>query len=185
MEQNKLEQICSTIVKKYNEKYVKEAFNLLCVLFNNIICNPSQDKFRNFKVTNFAIKTKILAIVECMDLIKEVGYVQKDNEILKYEGDEKKLKEATFIIKKYMTQIEQVLKKEEEKEKEAQQRLVQENLAKIKRQMQIKKEEEDKIREELENDKKEREKMDRPTESKAKELHYGCTEIKIEPSRGG
>ena len=55
MEQNKLEQICSTIVKKYNEKYVKEAFNLLCVLFNNIICNPSQDKFRNFKVTNFAI----------------------------------------------------------------------------------------------------------------------------------
>ena len=106
-----------------------------------------------------------------MDLIKEVGYVQKDNEILKYEGDEKKLKEATFIIKKYMTQIEQVLKKEEEKEKEAQQRLVQENLAKIKRQMQMKKEEEHKIREELENDKKEREKMDRPTESSSKRKH--------------
>ena len=49
---------------------------------------------------------------------------------------------------------------------------------------QIQKKIEEKIRKELENDKREREKKERPSDSIGKELQFGCTEVKIQPSRG-
>lgn len=185
MENSKLDEICDNIYKKYNEKFVKEAFSLLCLLLNNIINNPKEDKFRNFKLTNINIRNKILIIKESIDLIKVIGYTQESDEYMKYNGDPRTLKEATYIINKYLHKIEETLKEQERKEKEAHERMIQKNLEEINRKMRQKKEEEEKIRQQLENDKREREKMDKPTDSVGRNLQYGCTEIKIQPSRGG
>lgn len=184
MDNNKFEELCDNIYKKYNEKFVKDAFSLLCLLLNNIVNNPKEDKFRNFKLTNINIKTKILIIEESMDLIKLIGYTQQNDEYMRYNGESSVLKEATFIINKYLNKIEESIKEKEKKEREEREKMIQQNLEEVNRKMRQKREEVEKIRKELENDKREREKMERPSESIGKELQFGCTEIKVQPSRG-
>ncbi len=62
-------------------------FQLLLRLFQNIISNPSENKYRNFKKTNELIKTKILQIPEILDFLFIIGYTETSNEILTYESD--------------------------------------------------------------------------------------------------
>lgn len=184
MDNNKLEELCDNISKKYNEKFVKDAFSLILLLLNNIVNNPKEDKFRNFKLTNINIKTKILIIKESIDLLKLIGYTHQNDEYMRYNGESSILKEATFIINKYLKKIEESFKEQEKKEREEHEKMIQQNLEEINRKMRQKREEEEKIRKQLENDKREREKMDRPCESIGKDLQFGCTEIKVQPSRG-
>ena len=92
MDNSSPENICESIFNSYSHPYVSEAFKLLNTLLNNIINNPLQDKFRNFKITNVTLKTKVLIIKETLNLILSIGYVKQDEEIYKYEGEPQKFK---------------------------------------------------------------------------------------------
>ena len=65
----------------------RTAFELLLRLFQNILDNPSDSKYRNFKKTNNIIKTKILQIPEILDFLMIIGYTETSPEILTYESD--------------------------------------------------------------------------------------------------
>jgi hypothetical protein len=56
MEEDPIDPIIETIYKKYPENYVRDAFKILNILFNNIINNPDEDKYKLFKKTNINIK---------------------------------------------------------------------------------------------------------------------------------
>jgi hypothetical protein len=49
MEKDPIDDILGNIYNSYNKKYVKEAFKILNILFNNIINNPNEEKFKIFK----------------------------------------------------------------------------------------------------------------------------------------
>lgn len=182
MDNNTPENICENIFNTYSHPYVSEAFKLLNTLFNNIICNPLQDKFRNFKITNVTLKTKVLVIKETLQLIQSIGYIKQNDEIYKYEGEPQKLNEITYILNKYISKVQQEINEEQEKEK---QKEVEKKLAEIQRQNELRRLEKEKIRQQLENDKKERLVKEKPTDSIGKNLQFGATEIKVECKRTG
>ena len=73
---------------------------MLMKLFKNIINNPTEEKFRNFKITNEAIKSKILVIPEILDLIITLGYINKndDKDILTFTDTSVKLVEFVYEL---------------------------------------------------------------------------------------
>ncbi len=174
--------IVEKIFQKYSEERVKDAFSLLIKLFNNILSQPNEDKFRLFKKSNEVIKTKVLLLKENLDLIKSVGYVDLDEEMLAYQGNDfTKLNEAVIILSEYIElidkQIEEKKYLEEQKKKEEllrYQRDIDEKFRqeKLKQQM---------IKQQLEADKKEREKMEKPQDSLGRDLQYGAKVCKFEP----
>ena len=68
----------------------KPAYEILIKLFQNILNNPNEPKFRNFKKTNETIKTKVLIIPEIIDTLQILGYSDSETnptEIMVFEGD--------------------------------------------------------------------------------------------------
>jgi len=107
--ETKIEDIAQIII--YNTNYKIEtlitAFELLVKLFQNIINNPNEDKFKNFKLTNEAIKTKILFITEITDLLKAIGYEKVNEESLTYKNTTVNSLEITVgILNKKLTYLE-------------------------------------------------------------------------------
>lgn len=188
LNEQKVREICDLILTKYSEKFIKEAFHLLTVLFANIINNPSEDKFKNFKKSNNALKTKVLIMKENLDLIKEIGYVDVDDNILKYTGTVEQLKKAEFILHGYIERLEKKLSEEAQKQEEEKQKEIRKNMEEINRRMREKRIEEEKIRKQLENDRKEKAQEEKPTDSVGKDLHFGAKMVQFKPScnpRGG
>lgn len=177
---------CEKVFEKYSEERVKEAFELMIKLLNNIINKPTENKFRQFKKTNETIKAKIIIMKENLDILKAIGYEDIDSEIMAFQGqDLTNVKAGVRVLGDYMEVFKKILAEKE-------------YAAEIKRQEEIKRFNEDiqkkhlaekmrqnKIKEQLENDKKEREKKEKPTESKANALSYGAKVCKFEPKKGG
>lgn len=79
--------LIETIKTNYPSDYQK-AFNILKKLFENIVLNPNENKYKNFKKTNELIKKQVLNIPECLTLLEVIGYVQsEDPDILTYENE--------------------------------------------------------------------------------------------------
>jgi hypothetical protein len=185
MEGNNIRGICDKIFQKYNETAVKEAFSLILKLLNNILSKPGEDKFRIFKKSNEAIKSKILLLKENLDLIKAIGYVDLDEEMLAFQGEDLgNVKEAVGVLTEYIEIINKKLEEKEylekKKKEEDQLRYQKEIDAKFKEE----KVRQQKIKDQLEADKKEREKMEKPTDSVGHNLVFGAKVCKFEPKQG-
>jgi hypothetical protein len=185
MNSDNIREICEKIFQKYNEEKVKDAFVLITKLLNNMVTKAEEDKFRIFKKSNEAIKSKILLLKETLDLIKAIGYVDLDEEILAYQGtDMTNAKKAISTLNEYIElinkQIEEKLYAEKKKKEDEQLKYHKEIEDKFKaekmRQM--------KIKEQLEADKKEREKMEKAKDSVGNQLIFGAKVCKFEPKPG-
>lgn len=181
-----IREICDKIFQMYGETFVKEAFSLLIVLFNNIISHPNEEKYRMFKKTNLNLKTKILIIKETLDLIKAIGYCDKDDELLQYTGDATALKQVTYVLNEYIQKINVKLAEKEKMEEIKRQDEIKRNLEAIEKKRKEKDFEEAKIRQQLANDRKEKA-YDKATDSVSRDLGYGAKEMKFCPpeKKGG
>ncbi len=174
--------IAQKIFQKYNEERVKDSFALLIKLFSNILSKPNEDKFRLFKKSNETLKAKVLLIKENLELIKAIGYVDLDEEILAFQGNDlTRITEAISVLNEYIEiinkQTEERKYLEEQKKKEDQIRYQKEIDEKYKQEKMKQK----KIFDQLEADKKEREKLEKPVDSVGRDLQYGAKVCKFEP----
>lgn len=76
--------LVETIRGSYPRDTVRIAFSLFLKLIENILENPYEPKFRYFKLSNEAVKSKILVIPEMIILAKEIGFEQEDKLHLVY-----------------------------------------------------------------------------------------------------
>lgn len=76
MESKNTESIIVEIFKSNQLNQVKDCFTLLNKLFNNIIANPNESKFRQFNKNNEHLKTKVLNLKGTIDLLLSVGYTE-------------------------------------------------------------------------------------------------------------
>lgn len=175
---NSIYKICSTIKEGYTDEALNKAFHLLIKMFNNIIKNPNEPKFRQFKITNEAIRSKILIIKETLDLVKEAGFTEFDEEHLAYkEIKTDRLKKAVDIMTTYNAEAEEKIRAREIlKKNEELNRLNEEINAKF-REEQKKKQE---IMKQLEYDKMERAKKEKATDSIGNDLKFGANLKKFE-----
>ena len=178
----KIKTTCEIITKKYKEEIVKEAFTLMLKLLENIITKPKEEKFRNLKKTNELIRSKILILKETHQLMKDIGYTDKDSEFMVFEGDDlTNIRTAVKVLENYLTQLNDTISQQEVKKREEESRKLQEEVERRKREDMLRKQ---KIQEALDNDKKERMYREKATDSVSKNLEYGAKVCKFEPKKG-
>lgn len=170
-----VDKICS----EYNGDYVHAAFSLLLKMLSNITKNPNEPKFRNFKTTNEAIKSKILIIKENLDLMKETGFVDDNNDgsYVYKDKDTDSVKKTIDIITAAIKQLEEKIsnKKAADKNIEAK-KLRQEIDEKFRAEAKKKA----KVQEQLEYDKLERARRDKAKDSNANQIKFGATDMKCD-----
>ena len=150
------------------------------MLFNNIINNPDEDKFKIFKKTNGNIKLKVLIIKECQNLIDILGYKEQDEERLIFKGDIKRLKYATYVLKKHILKIDEILEEEKKKEEEKRQEEIKKQMDEANRIFMQQKIEKERLLQQCLNDRKEMAQRPKPKDSIAKNVKYGAHEVKVE-----
>jgi hypothetical protein len=174
---------CEKIVNKYKEENVKDAFSLISKLLNNILANPKDAKFRNFKKTNEMIKSKILILKETQQLMYDMGYKDLDSEYMVFEGEDiSKIKTAVRIIEDYLSKLNKIIEQQEVKKREEEARKLQEEVNRMAKEEFLRKQ---KIQEGLELDKKERMQREKANDSVGKKMDFGAKVCKFEPKRGG
>lgn len=184
--EDKLRDICESIFHKYKEDNVKEAFNLILKLLGNIVSKPEEQKFRQFKKTNEAIKSKILIIKESVQLMKEIGYVDLDSEFMAFqESDTSNIKTAIKVLNDYIEIINKMIAEGEYMAELKRQEDIKKLNEEVNRKIKEEKLRQQKIKEQLEYDKKEREKLEKPTDSNANNLTFGAKVCKFEPKNTG
>ena len=175
-----IDKIVSDIYSNYNEKYVKDAFVIVKKLFNNIINNPDETKFKIFKKTNINIQLKVLIIKEFLDLIKSLGYEDKDEECLIFKGDISRLKYATYVLTNYIGKIEEHQAKQEKEEEEKRQEEIRRKIEESNRYFMEQKLEKERLRQQCLNDRKEMSQKPKAKDSKATNMKFGMKEMKVE-----
>ena len=118
MDNDRLLEIIELINKRYTEKFVKEAFTLLLLLFKNIINKPGEDKFRILNLKNNNIKNKVLIIKETIDLVESIGYYDSGKDTMRFDGSLQTLTEVVGMLNMYIEELDKKLKiiaQEEEK----------------------------------------------------------------------
>ena len=179
-EEDPIDTIIESIYKKYPENFVREAFKILNILFNNIINHPDEDKYKLFKKSNINIKLKVLIIKECQNLIDILGYKPKDDELLLFEGDAKKLKYATYVLTNYIHKIDESLEEKKRIEEEKRQEEIQRQIDEANRIIMQQKLEKERLLQQCLNDRKEMAQRPKPKDSKATNMKYGAHEMKVE-----
>lgn len=177
-----IHELCAQIVSKYSDDPVNTAFVLIIKLLQNIKKSPNEPKFRQFKKSNEAIKTKVLVIKECLQIMKAIGYEDIDDEILAYKDPKvDRVSVAIDIIKKYQSEIEEKIRQRQllQKNKEAQ-RLNDEINAKLKEEQRKKQE----ILKQFEYDKQERAKREKASDAVGNELNYGACVMNFKAPQG-
>jgi hypothetical protein len=102
--------IMTNILKDNDRDNVTEAFNILLKLFNNITSNPSDQKFRNFKITNEALKTKVLSVKGTLQMLEILGYKKKDEEFYTFDNpDCSNIETAMDLMNKMLFNYEEYL----------------------------------------------------------------------------
>ena len=179
-ENDPVDEIIGNIYNKYNGKYVKDAFKILNILFNNIINNPDEDKFKIFKKSNGNIKLKVLIIKECQNLVDILGYVEKDDENLVFKGDINRLKYATYVLKKYLNKIDEMLEEQKRLEEEKSQEEIRKQIEETNKKLMIEKMEKERLLQQCLNDRKEMSQRPKAKDSVATNRKFGAKEVKIE-----
>jgi len=180
MESDDLDKIVDNIYKTYDAKRVKEAYKILNKLFNNIINNPDEEKYKIFNKGNINLKIKVLLIKECQDILNSLGYVELDNERLIFKGDIKRLKYATYILNKIIFEIDEILEKQQKEEEEKRQEEIRKQFEETNRAFMEQKMERERLRQQCENDRKEVAQKMKPKDSVANKLQFGSKEIKVQ-----
>lgn len=185
---DKLRKKCEEIL--FNYKYnafpiIKEAFSLINKLLMNIARSPKDEKFRIFKKSNQAIKSKVLIIKECLEIITEIGYVDIDSDILSYtDADLANIHTGVNVLNEYIQVLDKKIA-EIENEKELKQN---EEARKVSEEVNRKFKEEKlrqlAIQKQMELDKQEKKNM-KATDSIGKHVEFGAKVCKFEPKRGG
>jgi hypothetical protein len=76
---------CKTIIRSHeNKDEVIDAFDLKIKLFKNIKKDPKEPKFRNFKITNETLKSKVLNVKGTLDLLECIGYSKTADDLYTY-----------------------------------------------------------------------------------------------------
>ncbi|CAG9332083.1 unnamed protein product [Blepharisma stoltei] len=100
---------------------------ILIKLLQNISEHPEEAKFRSIKKTNKAIQTKLLSLRNINDILYLIGY--RDNgPDYEFSSAVEILDIALPIIEVTSSEINELLKSEEEKERERQQRAIREEM---------------------------------------------------------
>ena len=188
MDTDPIEKIANKIVDSYSDGYVIDAFELLLKLLGNILKNPTEEKFRTFKKTNETLKKKVLLIKENLQLLKEIGYIEIDSEVLAFNGNNfTKIELAKKVLDAHVQNLQSKMVSKEELEILQREELAKKNKEEIIRNMKHEREQQKKIKEQIEADVKEMSKREKPTDSKATQLEYGMHEKKFEPpqKKGG
>ena len=176
---DEVDKIIEDIYTNYNGKRVLEAFKILNKLFSNIINNPEEEKFKIFKKSNINLQLKVLIIKECQDILKSLGYTELDEERLIFKGDIKRLKYATYSMKKKINEIEANLEKQEREEEEKKQEEIRKEFEEKNKILMKQKMEMEKLKQQCLNDRREvAQKVVRS--SVANDLKFGAKEVKVE-----
>lgn len=184
--ESKIRSRCEGILSTYREEAVNGAFSLIIKLLTNIINKPTDPAIRQFKKTNNTIKTKILIIKECAELMKEIGYVDLDSEFMAYQDEDlANVKTAIQVINDSLEVIKKKLAENEELEEVKRLEIVKRQQDEISRKFQEEKKRKMEIAKQLENDKREVAMRDKPKDSVSKGLEYGAKVCKFEPKKGG
>ena len=118
MDNDRLIEIIELINKRYTEKFVKQAFTLLLLLFKNIINKPGEDKFRILNLNNNNIKNKVLIIKETIDFVQAIGYYDSGKDTMRFDGSPQTLTEVVGMLNMYIEELDKKIKiilQEEEK----------------------------------------------------------------------
>ena len=127
MDNDRLIEIIELINKRYTEKFVKEAFTLLLLLFKNIINKPGEDKFRILNLKNNNIKNKVLIIKETIDLVESIGYYDSGKDTMRFDGSPQTLTEVVGMLNMYIEELDKKLKKIAQEEEKMMQELKESN----------------------------------------------------------
>ena len=168
------------IYNNYNGKRVLEAFKILNKLFNNIINDPEEEKFKIFKKSNINLQLKVLIIKECLDMLKVLGYTELDEERLIFKGSIKRLKYATYSMTKIIFKIEEALEKQQKEEEEKKQEEIRKEFEEKSKKLMEEKMERERLRQQCLNDRKEVAQNMKPKSSVANDLKFGAKEVKVE-----
>ena len=181
MEQSdELDKIVSDIYKTYDAKHVKEAYRILNKLFDNIINNPDEEKFKIFNKGNINLRLKVLLIKECQDILNSLGYVELDSERLIFKGDIKRLKYTTYVLKKIIIEIDEILEKKEKEEEEKRQEEIRKQFEETNKILMQQKMERERLKQQCLNDRREVAQKMKPKDSVANKLQFGSKEVKVE-----
>jgi len=186
MDSDPIKQTVQKICDSYSDHYVKESFELLLKLLGNILKNPTEEKFRVFKKTNEALKKKVLIIKENLQLLKDIGYVDIDQDILAFNGNHfTNIEKAVKLLEAKVEAINSSMLSQEDIETREREERAQQNKEEIIRKMREEREKQKIIKAQIEADHKEMLKREKPTDSNAKPLEFGATIKKFEPPKGG
>ena len=177
---DEIDKIVEDIYNNYNGKRVLEAFKILNKLFNNIINDPEEEKFKIFKKSNINLQLKVLIIKECLDLLKALGYTELDEERLIFKGSIKRLKYATYSMTKIIFKIEEALEKQQKEEEEKKQEEIRKEFEAKSKKLMEEKMERERLRQQCLNDRKEVAQNMKPKSSVANDLKFGAKEVKVE-----
>lgn len=169
---------CSDIKANHkDEDLINTAYSLLLKFLANIIKNPNDPKFRIFKKSNENIKAKILCIKETETLLKEIGFVEEDGNLVFKNSKVDSIQKGVNVIETFKKEIdEKVRLKQEHKQNLEQIKLNEDVNARMREEAKKKKE----ILALLEQDKKERATRDKATDSVSNDLKFGATLKKFE-----
>ena len=86
MEYQNITNNAKMLVKDNNKYLVMDALNILLKLFENIIKDPNEVKYRNFKISNETLKNKVLNLNHSLSYLESIGYRKKDDEFYIFDN---------------------------------------------------------------------------------------------------
>ena len=177
---DEIDNLVEDIYNNYNNKRVSEAFKILNKLFNNIINNPDEEKYKIFKKSNINLQLKVLIIKECQDILKSLGYTELDEDRLIFKGNINRLKYATYVMTKKIFKIEEILEKQRKEEEEEKQEKIRKEFEEKSKMLMEEKMERERLKQQCLNDRKEVAQNMKPKNSVANNFKFGAKEVKVE-----
>lgn len=176
------------ILANNDDQKVIAGLDILHKLIQNILKNPTDQKYRILKKTNKTIQQKLLGLNPSgivMELIEAFGYIQIDEEQHAFAGDYfAVLMEGSQIVDAETMKLKMKYMSEEEK---AKQELIQKNREEYKAKAKADAEYKRQL-EELSQKERKVKQAEKNQEGKANQIKFGANLVKFEPpaqQRGG
>eukprot|EP01016_Furgasonia_blochmanni_P002100 TRINITY_DN1082_c0_g1_i11.p2 TRINITY_DN1082_c0_g1~~TRINITY_DN1082_c0_g1_i11.p2 ORF type:complete len:195 (-),score=58.57 TRINITY_DN1082_c0_g1_i11:558-1142(-) len=136
-----------------NDAALLEAFNLLTKLINNMIMNPTEEKYKNIKTTNQVLKAKLFNIPGINAFLEHIGFVL-NGEFYTYRSAD--MSPIVIALLAIQNKTRHVQEKKLSPEELARRREVEAYEKELHEKFQKEREEEEKIKKLMELDKRER-----------------------------
>lgn len=183
-----LKKLISEIKSNYQKDQVSTAFSLIVKLLNNLIANassPDNLKYRSFKKSNNAIKSKILCIPETEGIMRHLGYTEENEDGDKGDGDLIYKGSELENLKQAVVLLSEGEKTEKNEKTEKTDKAPTQNLAKslnseVNALLMEEKRKKQELLKQIELDKRERATRQLATDSTAKKMNFGAKLKKFE-----